>query len=58
MRSVFSGRGSVFIRIRESRRGDYYRSIQAQRVLIIALEDTVSGSERLDIVMIDVALKK
>ena len=52
----------------ESRRGDHYRlqgvhsgprrSIQAQRVLIIAPEDTVSGSERPGMVMIDVDLRK
>jgi hypothetical protein len=73
MRSVLSGRGSAFIRIgkfakEESRRGDYYqlqgvhsgprRSIQAQRVLVVAPEDTVSGSERPGMVMIDVALRK
>jgi hypothetical protein len=34
------------------------RPIQAQRVLIIAPEDTVSGSERPGMVMIDVALRK
>jgi hypothetical protein len=32
--------------------------IQAQRVLIVAPEDTVSGSERPGMVMIDVALRK
>jgi hypothetical protein len=52
----------------ESRRGDHYRlqgvhsgpgrSIQAQRVLIIAPEDAVSGSERPGMVMIDVDLRK
>ena len=34
------------------------RSIQAQRVLVIAPEDTVSDSEHPDMVMIDVALRK
>jgi hypothetical protein len=52
----------------ESRRGDHYqlqgvhsgprRSIQAQRVLVVGPKDTVSGSERPGMVMIDVALRK
>ena len=52
----------------ESCRGDHYRlqgvhsgprgSIQAQRVLVVAPEDTVSGSKRPSMVVIDVALRK